>query len=82
MNWQPIETAPKDGTEIIAYGIRSCCLGHEKDEETWSSVWWASSFYLRGELVDAHWVESKVGIRYNSRFTPTHWMPLPEPPKE
>jgi hypothetical protein len=65
MRWQPIETAPRDGTEFLGsgwnggivggkrhYGIVHCAFGEfcgDDEDERFS--------YL------------------------THWMPLPEPPK-
>jgi hypothetical protein len=69
--WQPIETAPKDGTRVLAYwpdcyGNHSAC-----QVETWFGPWakgnsqmvWQSAF----EWADGH-------------NEPTHWMPLPAPP--
>jgi hypothetical protein len=64
MNWQPIETAPKDGRRIIAwFGANS-----EKYAE---SVYWLPE--------GGCWVWSQDGD--SPRTPPTHWMPLPEPPK-
>lgn len=59
--WQPIETAPKDGTYILGYG--------EHDH--------------RGHYIDAiHWWHDRWTIEWMSGFQrPTHWMPLPAPPK-
>jgi len=66
MNWQPIETAPKDGTLILTYS---------KDYRAEYSVsyWcefdkaWETDFRQKGayQQVDAE-----------------YWMPLPEPPTE
>jgi hypothetical protein len=56
-DWQPISTAPKDGTWVLLYsqhdGIR---IGN------WDRIEWADD----GDGV---------------ALEPTHWMPLPEPPK-
>lgn len=51
--WQPIETAPRDGTEILGYreGLGTWIVNWDPDEQDFSPGW-----------------------------TPTHWMPLPEPP--
>lgn len=56
--WQPIQTAPKDGTEVLLYypALRATRMGP-------------------GAML-------KVGtVRGLPSRTPTHWMPLPEPPK-
>jgi len=66
--WQPIETAPKDGTDILIY---------QPPEKIWGLIFehviYVCHFDGRGR-----WTESD-GERY-SNFKPTHWMPLPEPP--
>ena len=68
--WQPIETAPKDGTKVLA--------AHFGDK---SSNWYgrmAVDFYHDAAAGDAF---TGWGA-FNSRHWPaTHWMPLPEPPK-
>jgi hypothetical protein len=64
MNWQKIETAPKDGTPILVY---------DKD--------W---FDFMGHQIVVYWLED-FGWRSGCDQCPddpTHWMPLPEPPKE
>ena len=68
--WQPIDTAPKDGTEILVYGIATGELGgvHEKPE-TWKVSWFFKNWSLCGGEGYVVWVDS-----------PTHWMPLPAPP--
>lgn len=68
MQWQPIETAPKDGTRLLAYwppvfgGDNAGC----------ATTWWVvTSSGLFGW--ESPW-------EYADR-EPTHWMPLPEPPR-
>ena len=63
--WQPIETAPKDGTDIIAYGLSMgmIIVGYD-DKAKHPKFPWATD----------------DGPQYNAHAF-THWMPLPEPPK-
>jgi hypothetical protein len=62
VGWQPIESAPKDGSRFLGY----------------------SPYAL--EMGTAYWVTSQSrisGYWYGLCFTltsPTHWMPLPNPP--
>jgi hypothetical protein len=79
--WQPIETAPKDGTDIIVgYDFATVWIVHAAfwrqvddnlraldwtDEDT---GWWS---YINGSVTQ----EQLDGPR-----APTHWMPLPDPP--
>ena len=64
--WQPIETAPKDGTHILAYCDRMKEVGE---------VMWSTSFGRWG----ATWVIAGFNQPWASR--PTHWRPLPAPPQ-
>lgn len=76
--WQPIETAPKDGTPILIW-IRdrlyeamwcehrfkpSSYIGEDADEDGWWGIRWAE--------IDSYGVSPDE--------MPTHWMPLPNPP--
>ena len=71
--WQPIETAPKDGTYIIAY-----FPSHGRRE-----AYAESAYFVDLELEDdpgrGVWVWSQDGDE--PQVQPTHWMPLPEAPK-
>lgn len=70
MDWQPIETAPKDGTHIIA--LRPTDPPHVE------SMYWAR-YEDADRDGDWHWSYDGDSPREGS---PTHWMPLPPPPKE
>lgn len=89
-DWQPIETAPKDGTKILGYGRgteRAMWPVDEKMPFMQCVIWW--TWHDSEELVDAGdglfrkrpvrvlemW--QPIGTHF---FKPTHWMPLPSPP--
>lgn len=65
--WQPIETAPRDGTEIIGR----------------AGLWVEVTAFFKGtkpwERKEA-WVTSNDDEGYAQDFKPTHWLPLPEIP--
>ncbi|WP_395055235.1 DUF551 domain-containing protein [Polaromonas sp.] len=67
--WQPIETAPKNGTEIIL----------RKGDRVGSAGWikWPSSEHE--EAVEG-WTIGHDGDSWDDDQAPTHWMPLPAPP--
>lgn len=70
MNWQPIETAPKDGIPVILLvdeGEESVAIQGKYSDDSWDVVW-----------LDVH----GCGCCGGGRPIPTHWMPLPEPPKQ
>jgi hypothetical protein len=78
MGWQPIETAPKDGSRILLWddNLKIAVSGNWHVEPTMDNpsdgytpvwAWWVSDW----DILDM-WEDS----------TPTHWMPLFEPPKE
>ena len=77
--WQPIETAPKDGTHILI--VRA-----GEDKESIEITFWYQNFqdeyvpdkdglYRKETIL---WIESWNGNGHRA----THWMPLPEPPVE
>ena len=67
MSWQPIETAPRDGTRVLISCVGEC--GTE-----WMYVAWCKG--IRWRLIER---KDRSYIEVNDQ--PTHWMPLPEPPK-
>lgn len=68
-DWQPIETAPKDMSDIIVWG---------PDVPT-QTAYWAPDWY--GDKSKPGWMASNLDEEYGAFIHPTHWMPLPEPPK-
>lgn len=71
--WQPIETAPKDGTEILV------CGGYDQYGQT--VVHWGYSDLFNCE--PKQWIYGRCHGEYNDYDTidnPTHWMALPELP--
>lgn len=68
MTWQPIETAPKDGTYVLAW---------QKESETP----YVAQFIMNKWITDSD--NFNDPNRYFTSFCkPTYWMPLPEPPKD
>lgn len=66
MNWKPIETAPKDGAFILAY---------------WDEATYPHDIENRYEIV--RWINGEWRNENDEDLIkPTHWMPLPDPPKE
>jgi len=64
--WRPIETAPKDGTMILASGTQKADFGAPEGPFL-DTVWWEHGLWQDGSLAQ--------------RPSLTHWMPLPEAPK-
>jgi hypothetical protein len=82
--WQDIETAPKDETELLLF-----CPG--MDAPYWMSLsddrarYPANSGIVVGRYYDRQWVSHAGEPSWDdsitaTRITPTHWMPLPGPP--
>jgi hypothetical protein len=67
--WREIETAPKDATVILG-AFR------------WSNVPQSIFFGARDRKITGRNIEWRIAWDHTpTRESPTHWMPLPEPPK-
>jgi hypothetical protein len=73
--WQPIETVPRDGRDVLVMrdiwpgtesGRAEECNGHN----TYVAAWWGSEWVCYMDQVQ----DPRCPIE------PTHWMPLPDPP--
>lgn len=92
MKWEPIDTAPKDGSLVLC-----CWLGGEGGV---SLLCWKTNFRLerdrrRDNLTDEdrRWLDQRVDSYFGDPLEsddyhlaepanfPTHWLPLPEIPK-
>lgn len=70
MNWQPISTAPKDGSEIIVGSVEGGVFAG-----FWSDVpnyWGHFGWFAESDRAACDATRKP--------FQPTHWMPLPDPP--
>jgi hypothetical protein len=72
MTWQPIETAPRDGTRVLVFWAPSIIQisWHEVSYRVINGQEW---FRRVGWMVD--------GLTTGEIY-PTHWMPLPDPPDQ
>jgi hypothetical protein len=71
MDWQPIETAPKDGTNVLLYATwMDISVGKFYRDERWRLT------------ADGFLAKESEGDTYTEYFevAPTHWMPLPPKP--
>lgn len=67
--WQPIETAPKDGTDILLTDGYRAAVASWYPEEFPDAEWpWGVS----------DWHNDPLHLR--GGYMATHWMPLPMPP--
>ena len=75
--WFPIETAPKDGTRILAFGYWTGEVNGPDEQPTECIIYWRNG---RTDYPGYEWyVDNTDG--YAAWMKPTHWMPLPEPPE-
>ncbi len=67
MKWQPIETAPKSGGKVLV----------------WDPEWDKYPAIAAYDAKYGRWADEDYDPDEDPRWhlTPTHWMPLPEPPK-
>ena len=74
--WQPIETAPRDGTDVIVMYMHidtqivhnAFWMGEDDGCDEREVGWWS---YDKSEV---------SRLKLDDWMTPTHWTPLPPPP--
>ena len=79
--WQPIKSAPKDGTPVDLW-----CANSEFPNRVTDAQWrkpTESEWFVHGgdgmKTADAQWIDP-CGWPMGGDESPTHWMPLPAPP--
>lgn len=91
IEWQPIETAPRDGTDIILGAPAQEYQGKPTDPRSTVGHWTTEDECQvdigdcggdcrcrEYEYVEPHWMSWDGG--FTEENPPTHWMPLPPPP--
>jgi hypothetical protein len=68
-DWQSMDTAPTDGTEILFVRKGKICIGHYTTDK-----------YLKRPVSFWDGSDYVFGKRFMQETQPTHWMPLPPLP--
>lgn len=74
--WQPIESAPKDGTLILAWGCWAGEINGPDDDPELAIVCWDGQ---RGDYPGFDWMVTGTDA-HAAWLKPTHWQPLPDAP--
>ena len=72
MKWQPIETAPRDGTSLLLW-----CPHYKRPIRVGTYEIWEDFSHGQSVSKREYW---SIGTFDSLEVLPTHWMPLPEPP--
>jgi hypothetical protein len=73
MNWQPIETAPKDGTPVVVTNPESGGIWIAKYQPVYTSGYRPDNPWF-SLMLNTHWHPNRW-----ASLVPTQWQPLPEP---
>ena len=78
-NWQPIETAPKDGDVVLLYKPDERMVGEYIIVGYWGEWPGVGECWI---AVDGKQLGYRSQITGTDQGYPTHWQPLPEPPED
>lgn len=75
-DWQPIETAPRDGSNILVYlpTWGRIYIG------SWNEVITMTFGKVTNESLFWHYQGGPMHLSFSERPQPSHWLPLPSPP--
>lgn len=75
--WQPIESAPKDGTIILGVRFLSYFIGDDETFTDGATMMWEGG---EGRVLEGMWAYTGMMVSpVKDEHLPTHWMPLPSP---
>lgn len=77
MSWQPINTAPKDGTRILGFGLWAGEINGPEKEPQYCVICWQHDG--RTDYAGYQWTVCGTDA-YAAWLNPSHWMPLEERP--
>lgn len=81
MDWQPIETAPRDGTRVMLWrGFTAIGSWSEMVIAEWVDDAWRWPDHHDNPSTHGDWSEENIADGYEDAKSFTHWMPLPSPP--
>lgn len=79
--WQPIETAPKDGTDVLLFAPGRLTCGHwttEAERRSFTGFCGGECRCPEYEYIEPYWLSWDGG--FTTEHPPTHWQPMPTAP--
>ena len=73
LSWQPIDTVPHDGTEVLL-------AWHTEFDLPWSAMDSGGGDVVTGHCINGVFV-MEGNMELDDATRPTHWAPKPAPPK-
>lgn len=86
MNWRPIKTAPKDGSDVLVLidcaGVSIVHIAWYRGREEWESSGQYAGGWDTFDDWEGWWSYTRNSISEEKLMAPTHWMPLPAGPEQ